>query len=192
LSWSVALALHFFLGHVLALMCLSERAAGKPKTPTFNIPLVGFLAFLGVLVLNHEREAELISFGAWHTPRRPSFHSPRRTYSAVQSASRTSAEDLQRPRWHTGSPETAWREDNHAARDIPMSLRRNTSLQVRVSCNRPILGCPLLVFGTSRGKWPCVPLQLRRKLPSLQTSSPPVLHSLPNHCGELLPIWSQG
>jgi amino acid transporter len=37
----------------------------KRNAPTFNILLVGFLAFLGALVLNYERAAELINFGAF-------------------------------------------------------------------------------------------------------------------------------
>ena len=37
----------------------------KRNTPTFNIWLVGLLAFLGALVLNYERAAELINFGAF-------------------------------------------------------------------------------------------------------------------------------
>jgi amino acid transporter len=37
----------------------------KSNTPTLNILLVGVLAFLGALVLNYERAAELINFGAF-------------------------------------------------------------------------------------------------------------------------------
>jgi amino acid transporter len=37
----------------------------KRNTPTFNLWLVGILAFLGSLVLNYERAAELINFGAF-------------------------------------------------------------------------------------------------------------------------------
>ena len=37
----------------------------KRNTPTFNLWLVGILAFLGALVLNYERAAELINFGAF-------------------------------------------------------------------------------------------------------------------------------
>ncbi len=37
----------------------------KRNAPTFNIVLVGSLAFLGALVLNYERAAELINFGAF-------------------------------------------------------------------------------------------------------------------------------
>jgi putrescine importer len=37
----------------------------KHNTPTFNIWLVGLLAFLGSLALNYERGAELINFGAF-------------------------------------------------------------------------------------------------------------------------------
>jgi amino acid transporter len=37
----------------------------KSNAPTFNIMLVGVLAFLGALVLNYERAAELINFGAF-------------------------------------------------------------------------------------------------------------------------------
>lgn len=35
------------------------------NSPTFNILLVGVLAFLGALILNYERAAELINFGAF-------------------------------------------------------------------------------------------------------------------------------
>jgi len=37
----------------------------KSNTPTLNILLVGVLAFLGALILNYERAAELINFGAF-------------------------------------------------------------------------------------------------------------------------------
>lgn len=37
----------------------------KRNAPVFNICLVGLLAFLGALVLNYERSAELINFGAF-------------------------------------------------------------------------------------------------------------------------------
>jgi amino acid transporter len=37
----------------------------KRNTPTFNPWLVGILAFLGALVLNYERAAEVINFGAF-------------------------------------------------------------------------------------------------------------------------------
>jgi amino acid transporter len=37
----------------------------KRNTPVFNICLVGLVAFLGALVLNYERAAELINFGAF-------------------------------------------------------------------------------------------------------------------------------
>jgi amino acid transporter len=37
----------------------------KHKTPTFNIWFIGILTFLGSLLLNYERTAELINFGAF-------------------------------------------------------------------------------------------------------------------------------
>jgi amino acid transporter len=37
----------------------------KRNTPTFNIWLVGLFAFLGALLLNYERAAEMINFGAF-------------------------------------------------------------------------------------------------------------------------------
>ena len=37
----------------------------KRNAPTFNIVFVGVLAFLGALILNYERAAELINFGAF-------------------------------------------------------------------------------------------------------------------------------
>jgi amino acid transporter len=37
----------------------------KRKTPTFNIWFIGILTFLGSLVLNYEKTAELINFGAF-------------------------------------------------------------------------------------------------------------------------------
>jgi amino acid transporter len=37
----------------------------KRNTPSFNIGMVGLIAFLGAIVLNYERAAELINFGAF-------------------------------------------------------------------------------------------------------------------------------
>jgi amino acid transporter len=37
----------------------------KRNTPSFNIVIVGLIAFLGAIVLNYERAAELINFGAF-------------------------------------------------------------------------------------------------------------------------------
>ena len=37
----------------------------KRNTPSFNISMVGLIAFLGAIVLNYERAAELINFGAF-------------------------------------------------------------------------------------------------------------------------------
>jgi amino acid transporter len=37
----------------------------KRNTPSFNIVMVGLIAFLGAIVLNYERAAELINFGAF-------------------------------------------------------------------------------------------------------------------------------
>jgi len=37
----------------------------KRNTPSFNIVMIGLIAFLGAIVLNYERAAELINFGAF-------------------------------------------------------------------------------------------------------------------------------
>jgi len=42
-----------------------SRLDPKRNTPAFNIVLVGVIAFAGALVLNYERAAELINFGAF-------------------------------------------------------------------------------------------------------------------------------
>jgi len=45
-----------------ALLCLREPQA---RCPAYNILLIGAFAFAGCLLLNYERAAELINFGAF-------------------------------------------------------------------------------------------------------------------------------